>query len=261
MDLTDRHVVVTGAGRGIGAALARRFHAGGARVTLADLAGAEDAAAAIGDGAVGFSADISSEAGNVSLIEQAEAAFGPIGLFFANAGIGGGTDLESTTEEAWAKVYDINVNAHRWAAKHLLPGWLAAGEGYFCSTASAAGLLVQIGSAPYTITKRAAVAFAEWLAVTYGDRGLRVSCLCPQGVNTEMLRAGEELGGGPSVVRSAGVVMEPTEVADIVADAIADERFLILPHPQVHEFMKRKADDPDRWLAGMRKLQARVLGG
>jgi NAD(P)-dependent dehydrogenase (short-subunit alcohol dehydrogenase family) len=260
MDLTDRHVVVTGAGRGIGAALARRFHAGGARVTLADLAGAEDTAAAIGDGAVGLTADVSSEGGNVALIEQAEAAFGPIDLYFANAGIGGGTDLEGTTEEAWAKVYDINVNAHRWAAKQLLPGWLAAGEGYFCSTASAAGLLVQIGSAPYTITKRAAVAFAEWLAVTYGDRGLRVSCLCPQGVNTEMLRAGEALGGGPSVVRSAGVVMEPEEVADIVADAIAEERFLILPHPQVQEFMRRKADDPDRWLAGMRKLQARVLG-
>jgi NAD(P)-dependent dehydrogenase (short-subunit alcohol dehydrogenase family) len=261
MDLNDRHIVVTGAGRGIGAALARRFHAGGARVTLADLAGAEDAAAAIGDGAVGYTADISSEAGNVALIENAEATFGPIDLFFANAGIGGGTDLESTTEAAWDKVYDINVNAHRWAAKHLLPGWLAAGEGYFCSTASAAGLLVQIGSAPYTITKRAAVAFAEWLAVTYGDRGVRVSCLCPQGVNTEMLRASEDLGGGPNVVRSAGAVMEPEEVADIVADAIAEERFLILPHPQVHDFMKRKADDPDRWLAGMRKLQARVLGG
>src|SRR4051794_9768682 len=258
MALTDRHVVVPGAGRGIGAALARRFHAGGAKVTLADLAGAQDTADSIGDGALGVTADISSEDGNVRLIEQAEAAFGPIDLFFANAGIGGGTDLDSTSEEDWAKVYDINVNAHRWAAKHLLPGWLAAGEGYFCSTASAAGVLIQIGSAPYTITKRAAVAFAEWLAVTYGDRGVRVSCLCPQGVNTDMLRGSE---GGASVVRSAGVVMEPEEVADIVADAIAAERFLILPHPQVHEFMRRKADDPDRWLAGMRKLQARVQGG
>jgi NAD(P)-dependent dehydrogenase (short-subunit alcohol dehydrogenase family) len=261
MDLQDRHVVVTGAGRGIGAALARRFHAGGARVTLADLAGAEATAAEIGDRAFGVTADIASEDGNVELIRRAEEAFGPIDLFFANAGIGGGTDLESTTEEAWDQVFDINVNAHRWAAKHLLPGWLAAGEGYFCSTASAAGVLVQIGSAPYTVTKRAAVAFAEWLSVTYGDRGVRVSCLCPQGVNTDMLRGSEQLGGGASVVRSAGVVMEPEEVADIVADAIAAERFLILPHPQVHEFMKRKADDPDRWLAGMRKLQSRVLGG
>jgi NAD(P)-dependent dehydrogenase (short-subunit alcohol dehydrogenase family) len=259
MELQDRHVVVTGAGRGIGAALARRFHAGGARVSLADLQGAEAVAAELGERAVGFTADVSSEEGNVRLIEQAEAAFGRIDLFFANAGIGGGTDLESTSEEAWQKTFDINVNAHRWAAKHLLPGWLAAGEGYFCSTASAAGLLLQIGSAPYSVTKRAAVAFAEWLAVTYGDQGLRVSCLCPQGVNTDMLRNSEDLGGGASVVRSAGDVLEPEVVADIVADAIAEERFLILPHPQVHEFMKRKADDPDRWLGGMRKLQARVL--
>ena len=145
--------------------------------------------------------------------------------------------------------FDVNVNAHRWAAKHLLRGWLARGEGYFCSTASAAGLLAQIGSAPYTVTKRAAVAFAEWLSITYGDRGIRVSCLCPQGVNTDMLRGGERrLGGGASVVRAAGVVLEPEQVADIVADAIAEERFLILPHPEVHEYMRRKADDPDRWL-------------
>jgi NAD(P)-dependent dehydrogenase (short-subunit alcohol dehydrogenase family) len=258
MDLTDRHAVVTGAGRGIGAALARRFHAAGARVTVADLAGAEEVAADLDlQRARGVVADVSSEAGNVRLIEQAEEAFGPIDLFFANAGIGGGTDLEGTSEADWQLAYDVNVNAHRWAAKHLLPGWLAAGEGYFCSTASAAGLLVQIGSAPYTVTKRAAVAFAEWLAVTYGDRGLRVSCLCPQGVNTDMLRNSEQLGGGANVVRSAGVVLEPEQVADIVAGAIAEERFLILPHPEVHEFMRRKADDPDRWLRGMRKLQAR----
>jgi NAD(P)-dependent dehydrogenase (short-subunit alcohol dehydrogenase family) len=255
MDLQDRHVVVTGAGRGIGAALARRFHGGGARVSLADLAGAEAVAAQLGERAAGFTADVSTEDGNVRLIEQAEAAFGPIDLFFANAGIGGGTDLASTSEEAWQQTYDINVNAHRWAAKHLLPGWLAAGEGYFCSTASAAGLLAQIGSAPYTVTKRAAVAFAEWLAITYGDQGLRVSCLCPQGVNTDMLRGSEDLGGGASVVRSAGEVLEPEVVADIVADHIAAERFLILPHPQVADYMLRKAGDYDRWLGGMRKLR------
>ena len=207
-------------------------------------------------------ADISTEAGNVALIEAAEEAFGPIDLFFANAGIGGGTDLESTTEEMWAKVFDVNVNAHRWAAKHLLGGWLARGEGYFCSTASAAGLLAQIGSAPYTVTKRAAVAFAEWLSITYGDAGVRVSCLCPQGVNTDMLKAADDRGGvgaGAQVVRSAGLVLEPEEVAEIVAQAIADERFLILPHPEVQTYMRRKADDPERWLGGMRKLQARVL--
>jgi NAD(P)-dependent dehydrogenase (short-subunit alcohol dehydrogenase family) len=263
MDLHDRHVVVTGAARGIGAALARRFHAAGARVVVADLDGVSTVADELHPRAIGVVADISSEAGNVALIEHAEEHFGPIDLFFANAGIGGGTDLETTTEEAWRHAFDVNVNAHRWAAKHLLPGWLARGEGYFCSTASAAGLLVQIGSAPYTVTKRAAVAFAEWLAVTYGDRGLRVSCLCPQGVNTDMLRGSDGPegvgGGGAQVVRSAGVVLEPDQVADVVAQAIADEQFLILPHPEVHDYMRRKADDPERWLRGMRKLQARVL--
>ena len=155
----------------------------------------------------------------------------------------------------------MNVNAHRWAAKHLLHGWLARGEGYFCSTASAAGLLVQISSAPYTLTKRSAVAFAEWLSITYGDRGVRVSCLCPQGVNTDMLRAEDEVFGGASVVRAAaGVVLEPAQVADIVAQAIAEERFLILPHPEVARLSAAQGRRPDRWLAGMRKLQARLLG-
>jgi NAD(P)-dependent dehydrogenase (short-subunit alcohol dehydrogenase family) len=262
VDLHGRHVVVTGAARGIGAALARRFHADGARVVVADL----DSVATVADQlphAVEVIADVSTEAGNVALIEHAQDVFGPIDLFFANAGVGGGTDLE-TSEETWKHAFDVNVNAHRWAAKHLLPGWLARGEGYFCSTASAAGLLVHIGSAPYTLTKRAAVAFAEWLSITYGDRGVRVSCLCPQGVNTDMLRAGDDLGGmagaGAEVVRSAGVVLEPEQVADVVGRAIREERFLILPHPEVREYMLRKADDTDRWLTGMRKLSARVIG-
>lgn len=258
MDLQGRHVVVTGAARGIGAALARRFHAGGANVVVADRDSPADVAAEL-ERSIGVTADISTEAGNVALIEAAEAAFGPIDLFFANAGIGGGTDLD-TPEADWEQAFAINVHAHRWAAKHLVPGWLARGEGYFCSTASAAGVLAQIGSAPYTMTKRAAVAFAEWLSITYGRRGINVSCLCPQGVNTEMLRSGDGLGGGTDVVRTAGVVLEPERVADIVADAIAAEQFLILPHPEVRDYMMRKADDPDRWLGGMRKLQARVTG-
>lgn len=259
MDLHGRHVVVTGAARGIGAALARRFHAAGARVTIADILDPSAVADEL-ERAIGVVSDISTEAGNIELIETAEAAFGPVELFFANAGIGGGTDLANTSEEAWQETWDINVNAHRWAAKQLVPGWLARGEGYFCSTASAAGVLAQIGSAPYTLTKRAAVAFAEWLSITYGNRGIRVSCLCPQGVNTDMLRAGDGLGGGTDVVRAAGVVLEPEQVADIVHDAIGAERFLILPHPEVHDYMVRKADDPDRWLAGMRKLQTRITG-
>jgi NAD(P)-dependent dehydrogenase (short-subunit alcohol dehydrogenase family) len=259
VDLANRHVVVTGAARGIGAALARRFHADGANVVVADLDGVANVADELTHG-VGVIADISTEAGNVALIEHAESVYGPIDLFFANAGIGGGTDLE-TSEDVWKHTFDVNVNAHRWAAKHLLPGWLARGEGYFCSTASAAGVLIQIGSAPYTLTKRAAVAFAEWLSVTYGRRGLRVSCLCPQGVNTDMLRSAVDLGGGAAVVRASGTVLEPEQVADVVAEAIAAEQFLILPHPEVHDYMVLKADNPERWLAGMRKLQARFVDG
>jgi NAD(P)-dependent dehydrogenase (short-subunit alcohol dehydrogenase family) len=259
MDLADRHVVVTGAAHGIGAALARRFHADGANVVVADLDGVANVADELEHG-VGVIADISTEAGNIALIDHAESVYGPIDLFFANAGIGGGTDLE-TPEDVWQHTFDVNVNAHRWAAKHLLPGWLARGEGYFCSTASAAGVLIQIGSAPYTLTKRAAVAFAEWLSVTYGRRGLRVSCLCPQGVNTDMLRSAADLGGGAAVVRAAGTVLEPEQVADVVAEAIVTEQFLILPHPEVHDYMVLKADNPERWLAGMRKLQARFADG
>jgi NAD(P)-dependent dehydrogenase (short-subunit alcohol dehydrogenase family) len=259
MDLNGRHVVVTGAARGIGAALARRFHDAGANVVVADVLDPSETAGGL-ERSIGVLADISTEAGNVELIRAAEAAFGPVDLFFANAGIGGGTDLEATTEEMWDQAFAINTHAHRWAAKELLPGWLARGEGYFCSTASAAGVLAQIGSAPYTMTKRAAVAFAEWLSITYGARGIRVSCLCPQGVNTDMLRAGDGLGGGTDVVRAAGVVLEPDDVAEIVHQHIVEEKFLILPHPEVHDYMVRKADDPDRWLGGMRKLQARITG-
>jgi NAD(P)-dependent dehydrogenase (short-subunit alcohol dehydrogenase family) len=156
------------------------------------------------------------------------------------------------------------VNAHVLAARLLVPGWVERGGGYFVSTASAAGLLSQIGDAPYSVTKHAAVAFAEWLSLTYGDRGLRVSCLCPMGVNTAMLNAGldleDEHGLGARVVAAAGRVLEPEDVAETVVQAIREERFLILPHPEVGEFLRRKGSDPDRWLAGMRRLQAHITG-
>jgi NAD(P)-dependent dehydrogenase (short-subunit alcohol dehydrogenase family) len=144
-----------------------------------------------------------------------------------------------------------------------LPGWLARGRGYFCSTASAAGLLSQIGSAPYSLTKHAAVAFAEWMSITYGDAGVKVSVLCPQGVNTDMLNAGSDLTAGPgaAVVRASGAVLEPSDVAEVVAAAIAAEEFLILPHPEVLTYLQRKTADYGRWLGGMRKLQARITGG
>lgn len=267
VDLQGRTAVVTGAARGIGRALAAAFHAEGALVALADLDGEGVAAAAAeldpdGTGsALGVAADVSTRDGNEALIDAAEAHLGPIDLFFANAGVGLGTDL-ATSEADWETAFAVNVHAHRWAAARLVPGWLERGEGYFCSTASAAGLLSQIGSAPYTLTKHAAVAFAEWLAITYGDRGLRVSCLCPQGVNTDMLRQGDVPGAGaPSdIVRAAGRVLEPAEVASVVVEAIRHEQFLVLPHPEVQDYVVRKATDRERWLAGMRKLQARVMG-
>ncbi|HET9547873.1 MAG TPA: SDR family oxidoreductase [Desertimonas sp.] len=256
MELAGAHVIVTGAARGIGAALARRFHAAGARVVVADIL---DPAEVVGEleGAIGIVADVSTQLGNVALIDAAEATFGPVDLFFANAGVAVGVDL-TTSEEDWALAFDVNVNAHRWAAARLLDGWLERGQGYFCSTASAAGLLAQVGSAPYTLTKRAAVAFAEWLSITYGDRGIRVSCLCPQGVNTAMLQI--SLGGGTDVVKASGAVLEPDDVAGLTALAIAEERFLVLPHPEVHDYALRKATDIERWLAGMRRLNARFTG-
>lgn len=258
MDLNGRHVVITGAAGGIGSALADRFHRAGARLTLTDLHGADDVAARL-DGAISLAADMTDESGIVAMIDAAETAHGPVDLYFANAGVAVGTD-PMDDESLWELAFDVNVHAHRWAARRLLPGWLDRGEGYFCSTASAAGLLAQIGSAPYSVTKHAAVAFAEWLSLTYGNRGLRVSCLCPQGVNTPMLNGGDQLGDGGEVVKAVGAVLEPAAVAEVVLEAIGDERFLILPHPEVADYLRLKAGDPERWLGGMRKLQRRVMG-
>lgn len=270
MQIAGSGIVVTGAARGIGAGLARHFHRLGARVVLSDVLGAEveSVAASLNnnrpDSAWAVVADVATENGNKELIATAEQLLGTPGidLFFANAGVGIGTVLETTSEAEWNLSFAVNVHAHRWAAKYLVPRWLERGSGYFCSTASAAGLLSQIGSIPYSVTKSAAVAFAESLAITYGDRGLKVSCLCPQGVNTDMLKQGDSFGSGPAtdVVRASGEVLEPEQVAEVVAAAIEEERFLILPHSQVADFEQRKAADRDRWLAGMRKLQARVVG-
>jgi NAD(P)-dependent dehydrogenase (short-subunit alcohol dehydrogenase family) len=185
-------------------------------------------------------------------------------VFCANAGVALGTDPMSSDAD-WDLSFAVNVRAHVLAARRLLPGWLERGSGHFVSTASAAGLLTQIGSAPYAVSKHAAVAFAEWLAITYGDRGVGASCLCPMGVNTPLLHAGEQAGGVAStasaVVQAAGRVLEPEEVAEVVVEGLREGRFLILPHPAVHEFVRRKADDPDRWIAGMRRLQAQVRAG
>lgn len=263
MELAGKHVVITGAAGGIGSAIARRMFAAGAQVVASDVGGA-DALTAELPGAVSVAADLRSEAGTNALIDAAEAAFGPVDVFFANAGVAVGTD-PMDEEATWELAFDVNIHAHRWAARRLLPGWLARGEGYFCSTASAAGLLAQIGSAPYSVTKHAAVAFAEWLAITYHDRGLRVSCLCPQGVNTNMINAprdtlpdGARLAG--DVVRAAGRILEPGDVAEEVYRALLDERFLVLPHGEVAGYMALRGTEHERWMAGMRKLQRRVTG-
>jgi NADP-dependent 3-hydroxy acid dehydrogenase YdfG len=269
MDLNGKTAVVTGAANGIGAALATRFHQAGARVVLADRDAAplERITSALNaqreGSAVAVVADIGSEQGNIDLIHAAQEACGFIHLFFANAGVAMGTFLEDTDEPTWEAAMNINLHAHRWAAKHLLGDWLAAGEGYFCSTASAAGLLSQIGSAPYSVTKHAAVAFAEWLSITYGDRGVKVTCLCPQGVNTNMLNPPGRNDGidkrGGDVVKASGAVLEPADVADVVYETILAEKFLVMPHAEVHTYEQRKVDDRDRWLAGMRKLQIRIF--
>jgi len=266
MELKDRVAVVTGGASGIGRALAGRVAAAGARgVVVADLdgAGAEAVAGAIGSRALGLRCDVSSAAEVDALIDRAEDGFGPVDVFFANAGIGSGSGLDAP-DDIWDASWAVNVRAHVYAARRLVPGWLERGEGYFVATASAAGLLSQIGDAPYSVTKAGAVSFAEWLSLTFGDRGVRVSCLCPMGVNTAMLNAGLEMkdshGVGARVVAAAGRILEPEDVADEVVAALRDERFLVLPHAEVGEFLRRKGDDPERWLAGMRRLQAQVMG-
>ena len=263
MDLTGKVAVVTGAASGIGRALVLRIaEEDVAGIVVADLdgGGAAAVAAEIGARAIGVTCDVGDDASNGALSAAAESAFGPVTLFCANAGIGGGGDLLSVSDDDWARAYAVNVDSHVYAARRLVPGWLERGEGYFLSTASAAGLFTQIGSAPYSVTKHAAVAFAEYLSIAYGNGGVRVSCLCPMGVNTPLLDGDGSKASAiaTAVVRAAGNVMEPEQVADIVLQAIADERFLILPHLEVEEFFRRRGDDHERWLKGMRRLQRAV---
>ena len=256
MELSEKVCVVTGGASGIGRALAHRFADEGAKVVVADLRGAEDAAKDIA-GALAVDCDVGDERQVVELIDRVENEVGPVDLFAANAGVGGGTMLDGF-ESAIA----VNVMQHVYAARRLVPGWVERGGGYFLSTASAAGLLTQIGSAAYSVSKHGAVAFAEWLAVTYGDQGVKVSVLCPMGVRTPMLTGGDEQAEqAAQVVGTAGAIIEPEQVADDVVAALREERFLILPHAEVLTFFQRKASDYDRWLAGMRRLQAAIVAG
>lgn len=259
MELRDKVVVVTGGASGIGKAMCERFAAeGAAAVVVADrhIEAAEQVAEAIGGMAVAV--DVAEPSAMADLVDRVEQAEGPIDLFCSNAGITGGGDIDAPLE-VWDALWQVNVMAHVHAAKAVVPAMLSRGTGYLLHTASAAGLLMSLGDAPYSVTKHAAVAFAEYLSVTYHHRGLRVSCLCPQWVRTPMLTGAidsvPEATGNAAFQRIGGIV-EPEDVASAVVEGLADERFLILPHPEVADYMQRRGADHARWLAGMRKLAA-----
>ena len=257
MQLTNKVVWITGAAGGIGKALAQRFLREGARgIGVVDRdEQVLETASELGASAWGAVCDVTDEAALVATLEGTEARFGPLDLVVSNAGIGihGGAEVANAD---WQRIWDINVMAHIYAARWAVPRMAQRGGGYLLNTASAAGLLTQIGSAPYAVTKHAAVALAEWLAIAHAEAGIKVSVLCPQAVRTAMT-AHTAKGG----VAGVDGMIEPDAVADAVVEALAEERFLVLPHPQVLEYMRRKTADYDRWLGGMRRLQAKVQSG
>lgn len=251
MELKDKIIVVTGAASGIGRAMCVRYAEEGAKHIACvdrDLAGAEETAKMMGGKA--YQVDVAVKDQITGMIDAIEADAGPIDLFCSNAGISvaGGVEVE---DDEWQRIWEINVMSHVWAARHLVPLMSARGGGYLLNTSSAAGLLNQIGSAPYGVTKHAAVGLAEWLALTYGDQGIKVSVLCPQAVRTEMTRGHEDH------VAAINGMMEPEPVAEACVQTIRDETFLVLPHPEVVQYMRNKTDNYDRWIGGMRKLNRR----
>ncbi|HYW92626.1 MAG TPA: SDR family oxidoreductase [Gammaproteobacteria bacterium] len=255
MDMKDRIVVITGAAGGIGRALALRFaQAGAKRLVCVDIDGDGAQATASEIGGIGRRVNVAAEGEIRTLIEDVEEQEGPIDLFCSNAGISlrGGPEVPN---EDWQRIWEINVMAHVYAARHVVPRMITRGGGYLLNTASAAGLLSQVGSAPYAVTKHAAVGLAEWLALTYGDDGIKVSVLCPQAVRTAMTRGIED------GVASVDGMLEPEPVAEACLKAIEQETFLVLPHPQVLEYMRRKTENYDRWIGGMRKLNRRYNPG
>ena len=259
MQVKDKVVVVTGGASGIGAALCRRFHREGSRaVIVADLDGDGARQVAEDIGGLGIQADVAVESDIIALVRESENHYGPVDLFCSNAGVSyrdlpDGT-AASCPNDKWRKAWEINVMAHVYAARAVLPGMIARAEGYLLSTVSAAGLLSQIGAASYSTTKHAAIGFAEALAITHGDDGIKVSVLCPQAVDTPML--GNFTGDGPQGVDG---ILTPEQVAESVIDGLAAETFLILPHEKVRLYMQRKISDYDRWLKGMRRLRRSFL--
>ena len=256
MKVAGKVVVVTGGANGIGQALAELFHReGAAKVVVADLEGARAKTVADAIGGASFACDVAKENDILRVIDETEKQFGPIDLFCSNAGIGAGFDMMSenaggTSDEPWAKSWAIHVMAHVYAARHLIPRMKARGGGYFLNTISAAGLLSQVGSPAYSTTKHAAVGFAENLAISHRAHNIKVSILCPQGVETNMIR------GMPKGPQSHDGNLSPEEVAQCALDGIDREAFLILPHPQVLDYMRKKTDNYDRWIGGMAKIQA-----
>jgi NAD(P)-dependent dehydrogenase (short-subunit alcohol dehydrogenase family) len=261
MRLSGRHVVVTGGGGGIGGALSQRLAQEGARAVVVadrDLAAAEAVARLFGGMAVQF--DAASESSVQALIAQATAANGPIDIFISNAGVPGGMGGPETPDETWQEAWQVNVMAHVWAARALLGEMVDRDEGYLINTASAAGLLTQVSSLVYSVTKHAAVSLAEWLAIEYADTGIRVSCICPQGVRTPMLDLAMEEPAGAAALAAGGLI-DPEEVAEAVVQGIADERLLILPHAEVAHHMALKGADPERWISGMQRLVRNARAG
>ena len=251
MDIKGKRVVVTGAASGIGKALANAFCDAGVKSVVSvdmNLEGAEETAKETGGIAV--QANVGKEEDIIKVIEKANDLSGGIDIFCSNAGIGGVHGFLEVQTEDWQNIWEVNVMSHIYAARNVLPQMLDRGEGYIMSTASAAGLLTQIGSAGYTVTKAAAVSFAEWIKITYGSKGIGVSCLCPQAVRTAMT------AGGPGVAGVDGMI-EPEVAAEDVLDAITKDRFLVTPHPEVLEYINRKGADRDRWISGMQRLQER----
>ncbi|MFK7753833.1 MAG: SDR family oxidoreductase [Sedimentitalea sp.] len=254
MELKDKIIVVTGAASGIGRAMAIRYAAEDAKmVVCADLNGEGAAETASQINGVSFEVNVGREEDITAMIDKVEAEIGPIDLFCSNAGISVAGGVESSNDD-WQRIWDINVMSHVWAARHLIPLMKARGGGYLLNTSSAAGLLNQVGSAPYGVTKHAAVGLAEWLAMSHGDDGIKVSVLCPQAVRTEMTRGHEDH------VAAIDGMMEPEPVAEACVQTIRAETFLVLPHPEVLSYMRNKSDNYDKWIGGMRKLNRRFGG-
>jgi NAD(P)-dependent dehydrogenase (short-subunit alcohol dehydrogenase family) len=252
-NMADAGVVVTGGGGGIGRAIARRLAAGGARVVVSDLNAEAAKAVAAEIGGLAVPGDAGTEEGVAGLIAAARDYLGEIDVYCSNAGTGAGAGPQSPDEE-WQRAWEVNTLSHVRASRHLLPRWLERGSGTLVITASAAGLLMMLGSAAYSVTKHGAVSYAEWLAATYRHRGLTVHCVCPQGVRTQMLAD----SGHHGELLLADAAIEPEQVADALWDAMAEGRFLVLPHPEVQDYFVARATQTDKWLRGMNKLQRLV---